>query len=457
MQLSKGDILSIIASGGGDSTGRNYFVPSKKRVIIEDAEIVDEIELEGGGSRFGHRIEFRNCRFIKPFILATKYSDTFDFERCQFDVIGFRWSMPKNFRECVAKRMELFGFSAGLAGYFVDAEDIYVEGSAVNAEFLRQLRPKRELSFYECQVSGVLSLGSSPVRLGKLELNSVTINDTFKIEHVNIEWLRFKDVKVERGGVVIEGGPVAHVVFDYVESKDFTLEFFNVRLGSSNWKWQDHYKKGSELALWMVSSIIGRIKMTHTDWSQVRCFIADVRVHNLDLLGSTLPNRVEPLGDEWKEVANFYGQLERYSREQGAMADAITYRSWGLRAYRKYLYRQRRDWLDQLTLLFSERISDYGSNWLRSLTWLFCSGFIGLAIIVALADDRVELFTWHQSSPQLMLSYFSYYLEFLSPLHARNFLGFELEGWPRVLDAVFRVWHGFVIYQVIRSTRKFVS
>jgi hypothetical protein len=212
----------------------------------------------------------------------------------------------------------------------------------------------------------------------------------------------------------------------------------------------------SKVSFLIQESRIPEIRWAFCDWSIVPMYIDDIEIKRVWLQGSSTPRKVIPVNGHWKEVVDFFGLLEANARLQGHMADAISNKSLALRSYRVYISNQRRDWSDRLNLWLSETISNYGSNLVRATAILIALSALLFNVIPVTSDDRIIYFCINQSSGQVLTKYIGYYLEFLSPVNASDFLDIRLSDLGIIIDNISRIIIGFIIYQVIRSTRKFV-
>jgi hypothetical protein len=273
-----------------------------------------------------------------------------------------------------------------------------------------------------------------------------------------VEWIRFWDVPLDHTFVRLEFCQVSHLHLNGLHAEQAYVSFKNVTFVEANTRAANEDSvTSSRPSVLILESKIQELKWSFCDWSKVRMKIGDIVIGKVKLQGSTTPRNIVPTNDQWKEVSDLFGLFESYARSQGHTADAITNKAKALRAYRFYLDKQGRDWVDRITLRLSECISDYGSNWLRALGVLLGTGLFLFVFVLWVSDNRISLGHIDFSTPSLALKYTSYFLEFLSPFHKSTFLDIELNPVSKLVDAVSRIWMGFVIYHLVRSTRKFVS
>jgi len=422
-------------------------------LVVEGEIVFENMELAR------NVITVTNVEFKHAFRLFDEHAKRFAFLYCRFHVLVLNKDiLPHSFGGNWIDILRLDSFLASAESLInYPANRIIVVNTIVDFNIGFCLRPERVLEFELCTFEGATLRQKSTKKelFERLSITECTANTTLTISGWHAEWLKISEVVAEN--IRFEYCSVSHLDMSSTIVKgatEFTsVSFHKASTQAANLNTEIKASKSFKL----IESEISEIKWSFCDWSKIEMYITDARVRKVWLHGSSGPREVIPLNGHWKEAVDLLGLFEANAKAQGHIADAITNRANALRAYRKYIFKQRRDWMDQATLWFSEVISDYGANWIRAIAVLLVTGMLTFMLLLEVADPRVTLFSIDNSTPGYVLTYTGYFLQFLSPIHKDNFLGVDLCGLGVIIDSVARIWLGFVIYQVVRSTRKFVS
>lgn len=446
---------------GSSSDGSSYMSDDGNSVIVEDHVVEGEVVLKGFGLA-SNNIPINKVTFEHAVRFEAQVVQWFAFLNCRFEALVIENSyLPRsigNNEICLLRLEDYSGSPETLIGY--PASRIIVSHTKVSHDLASCLRPSHELVFENCELQNATIRGSSSFEgkvLGKLQVSKCSTVGHLSISTCNIEWIQISELDLQET-MRFEFCAVSHLHLDNVQANGGAVDFGRVnfvkaRTTTAN---ENSYIK-SRVSFQLMESRFAEIGWSFCDWTNVPMYIDDIVVRKVRLQGSSTPRQIKPVNGQWKEVVDLLGLFEANSKGQGHIADAITNKANALQAYRVYLSKQRRDSLDRITLWFSEVISNYGANWLQAILIFILSGLLLFILLLGIADDRISLFHIDSSTPKLMLDYTVWFLEFLSPFHSKSFLGFELRGWGAIIDTIARVWLGFVIYQLIRSTRKFVS
>lgn len=430
-------------------------------LTIENYRVSGEVLLDAQ-ERICNNIRVSNVVFEHVVRLRSRHVQWFGFLSCQFQALVIEQDfLPRSVgnNQIGLLRLEKYkGDGHTLVGY--PAERIILVGTTVTSDIASGLRPKNVLEFEDCDLQNLTIRRGSEEENGlfeKLGISNCRVPDRLTISGWHLDWMQLSEVEVG-GSIRIEFCDVAHLHLDNLQGIDATVDFAHVSFITAQSKAANENSAiKSSSSLLLLESRLGELRWSFCDWSSVQMFIDDIVIRKVWLQGSSTPRRISPVNNQWKEVVDLFGLFEANARVQGHTADAISNKANALRAYRTYLSKQGRDPMDRVTLWLSEVVSDYGANWVKALSVLFSTGLALFLLLLAVADERVAFFCVDTSTPRFVLNYTVHFLEFLSPLHAANFLDLELNGWSRIIDIVARVWLGFVIYQLVRSTRKFVS
>ena len=100
---------------------------------------------------------------------------------------------------------------------------------------------------------------------------------------------------------------------------------------------------------------------------------------------------------------------------------------------------------DILTLKFNDWTNKFGLNWKRPLLWQLLPISIVFYALLLLTSGI----------PLLVIGHWGNYFEFLNPTHKTEFIGIYWNFWTYMIDFLFRIIEGLLIYQTIQAFRKY--
>jgi hypothetical protein len=96
---------------------------------------------------------------------------------------------------------------------------------------------------------------------------------------------------------------------------------------------------------------------------------------------------------------------------------------------------------DRITLWFNNWTNDFGLNWWKPLL-----------ILLVLTLLFYLLLLWSLDMPILNSDHWQYIIQFLNPIHKFDWvIGFL----PNLINVIFKVFEGLLIYQIIQAFRKY--
>lgn len=464
-RISADGFKHILRTGASPSTGKLYFGLGGSQLVINGVDVTGEVVLDGWDLATNY-IKLDGVRF-QHVRLEHEQVKNMHFYQCEFRALVIEDAyVPGSIDESQIEILRLENYSGpGSLLLKWPAAQIIVSHTTVSETLAEALRPSSSLHFVEGCSFQKLTLHQPDfdrtMPFTKFVISQCSISQQLQlsnwwIEEVTISELRFESA--ENSSLSFEFCRFSHLRMDNIEAYQSVVSFRNVSFEKKSTALADaNAFINTRMSLLILDSQFEEMRWAFCDWSRVPMVIENISVDKVRLQGSTTPRSILSTSKQWKEVADLYGQFESHARSQGHTADAITNRASALRAYRIYLSKQGRDYLDRITLWLSERISDYGSNWLRALTVLLGSSLILFVLLLLTTDSRIVFGRIDSSTSTLTLKYAGYFLEFLSPFHSSNFLELSFNPLGKIVDLISRIWIGFVIYQLVRSTRKFIS
>lgn len=109
---------------------------------------------------------------------------------------------------------------------------------------------------------------------------------------------------------------------------------------------------------------------------------------------------------------------------------------------------------DKVILLFSKTFSDYGQSFIKPLFWLLM-GHSFLFFIALLFNGFVPLhISFSEPSSDGFKQAFEKFFIYINPFRR---LETSLSGYLIILDLIMRIWSSYMIYNLIRASRRFIS
>lgn len=109
---------------------------------------------------------------------------------------------------------------------------------------------------------------------------------------------------------------------------------------------------------------------------------------------------------------------------------------------------------DKVILLFSKTFSDYGQSFIKPLFWLIVGHYI-LFLIALLFNgfDPLHISLSEPTSDGFEQAFEKFFI-YINPLRR---LETSLTGYLIILDLLMRIWSSYMIYNLIRASRRFIS
>lgn len=109
---------------------------------------------------------------------------------------------------------------------------------------------------------------------------------------------------------------------------------------------------------------------------------------------------------------------------------------------------------DKIVLYWSKLFSDYGQSFIRPLIWLLFGHLIMFIIAILLKGFEPLYISWNNANEEAFREAFEKYFLYINPLRK---LETTLPGYLIVLDLLMRIWSSYMIYNIIRASRRFIS
>jgi uncharacterized protein YjbI with pentapeptide repeats len=109
---------------------------------------------------------------------------------------------------------------------------------------------------------------------------------------------------------------------------------------------------------------------------------------------------------------------------------------------------------DKVILLFSKKFSDYGQSFIKPLFWLLMGHYILFLIALLLNGFDPVHISFSEPTSEGFEQAFEKFFIYINPLRR---LETSLSGYLIVLDLIMRIWSSYMIYNLIRASRRFIS
>lgn len=109
---------------------------------------------------------------------------------------------------------------------------------------------------------------------------------------------------------------------------------------------------------------------------------------------------------------------------------------------------------DKVVLHWSKFFSDYGQSFIRPLIWLLLGHLVMFFIAILLHGFEPLYISISNASEEAFRETFEKYFLYINPLRK---LETTLPGYLIVLDLLMRIWSSYMIYNIIRASRRFIS
>jgi hypothetical protein len=147
-------------------------------------------------------------------------------------------------------------------------------------------------------------------------------------------------------------------------------------------------------------------------------------------------NRLEKQQDTYRTLKNVTQANSDYPQ-------AIEFYAREMKNYKDLVKSNKNDYSlsDRITLWFNNWTNDFGLNWWKPLL-----------ILLVLTLLFYLLLLWSLDMPILNSDHWQYIIQFLNPIHKFDWvIGFL----PNLINVIFKVFEGLLIYQIIQAFRKY--
>jgi hypothetical protein len=279
------------------------------------------------------------------------------------------------------------------------------------------------------------------------EVSLIGINKGKKIRFENLKCDSFSFHNFKNEGELYFNGIVPKDIkndnkyFQIINSNLSNTEFYRVCFS--------HYKE-----LIIIDSFITDVIFIGCEWSNnIRAQYGPGYTEFEDALVS---GRLYNLW-EYKNIKEAYRQLKISMAKHSDKIQEMKFHSEELNFHNKTL-QWGKPWenvfWDKLILKGSYFFSDYGQSFIKPLFWLLLGHFVFFSIALLL-DGFIPLhISLYNPTSEGFCEAFEKFFIYINPL--RN-IETSFSGYLILVDLIIRIWASYMIYNIIRATRRFIS
>jgi hypothetical protein len=318
-----------------------------------------------------------------------------------------------------------------------------------------------ELTIDAIGISGMIRVSGEKSKIRKIMLKNQAINLNLAFEYFSVNTLSIHQFRNDTSFRMVNICPLEGELSSEISIFESYLgkgEFYNVNFESFSevniynahltdcsfvniiWKEGIHAQKGrgiwktdDEVALTNKISIIEKNK--NTDATKIMTLLSDPQVIQY-----------------FQKLREVYRQLKYAFSKQGDIVNEQKFHSLEMKAHYKTLSWEKNTGTKAIILL-SDKLSDFGQSISRPIIGLIVGhSFLLLLLIYFGGISNLELATCDATWSGFRQG-FNWFIKLINPLRR----GEELQGYYIALDITMRIWASYMIYNIIRASRRFIK
>lgn len=479
---------------------------TKYEITISDSIFEKRIIFNGGDY---NQVWFTNCRFKEEFRLNNgNFKSWLWLTGCDFDEdVKIYNGTYESFHYSGSSLKNKLSIKGGFfnhvnlyttdvsSGIEIDGLFILINYLSINAKGFQSIEI-RKCNINILKLHGVISSGSlflieniniynivfeKNINLGNIYLSNITVKkyltqyldkNISSIFDLPLNLVKDEKEDIERNIKRYQVEKISDYVNNYfVSNNDFLKRnrdiIYNSIFYSDGNVYKNSFVNVDQSEFKIIDSVLGKTLIKNLDFKLFdKLLFHSSDLSSISLINAFFPTRkgsVSSLLDKdlYKNLYHLYNDLYSVSSKQNNLKDKIEY----YKASQENLLLSSKGekwsfkkWSSVISISVSKLYSDFGQNWIQSLTiTVFIIGpiFYGLVLwsstdlMVDISKDGVEYF-YH--------NLLQYYPQFLNPTHKLTYFDnlFGLGKWTSLIDIISRVFIGIGIFETIRSFRKYV-
>lgn len=451
-KINSKDLRSLLRNPSKEILNGNE---EKREILFETYEIEDEFIILDDDVQLLYSLSFKNCIFKSEniiFIDGMICNKKLSFEYCSFSNSLFFQSGV--FKEEILLKYSDFENNDIHLGYCnfekiniscYNVEEIWFSGGKFESlrigDYLIGNHIQKLTIFSEPDEVGDFFITEQSFE--KIHLSGTNKNSEFNFSKIKCNNLLIDNFKNE-GSLNFYG----------IEPKDKGIGYFQI-LNSNLDNAQFYRASFSDYKeLIIIDSFITNTLFLGCKWSN------NVRaIHGPDSrsFDKSLKNGRKISNDENIAIREAYRQLKISMSNHSDKVQENRFYAQELVFYNKTL-NWGKPWQDtfwdKIILHWSKLFSDYGQSFIRPLIWLLLGHFILFILAIMLNGFESLAISLNNASVEAFRIAFEKYFLYINPLRK---LETTFTGYLIILDLFMRIWSSYMIYNIIRASRRFIS
>jgi hypothetical protein len=427
----------------------------KNSILFEAFEIEDEYIIIDNAVQLSFPLTFKNCMFKSEniiFIDGMICNKEFTFENCSFsNSLFFQGGVFK--KEILLKYCDLENNKIHLA--FCDFEKISISCYNVQEVWFaggkfQSLRIGDYLIGDHIKELTIFTKADEvgDVFVAEQSFDKIYLSGTNKDREFNFSKIKCNDVSIK--DFKNEGS----FNFYGIEPKNKALGYFQI-VNSNLDKAQFYRASFSDYKeLIIIDSFINETLFLGCKWSNNVRAISGPDTHSFD---ESLKTGRKISSKENIAIREAYRQLKVSMSNHSDKVQESRFYAQELVFYNKTL-NWGKPWedtfWDKVVLYWSKLFSDYGQSFIRPLISLLVGHLIMFIVAILLQGFEPLYISWSNASEEAFREAFEKYFLYINPLRK---LETTLPGYLILLDLLMRIWSSYMIYNIIRASRRFIS
>lgn len=428
------------------------------KLIIEDAVLFD--------SQYNYKITFEDCYFKNEFRILNAQLEYLNINRCYFDqqFTVARVKFNRIFQIINIKIKDKFTVYSGdfpeCNWSFQDKTRVIIQGGSFQKLSIGYWGGSHigDLHINSKELSGKIDISR---KIEKLQLTGDSDNTSYTLSNISLSFLSIYRFRNEKGFRIIDLNPLdineneIAITESYMGKAEFYdinfMNFKNLFIRDShlidcsftnvNWKYKIEP---------LFGKYGGQVDTTNTIREKIKRFEKRGEL--------SYPEQIEIINDPdvisfFKKQRETYRQLKYGLGKQGDIINEQKFHSLELNSHYKTLTFKKAP-ETKLILWFSYFFSDYGQSISRPLIGLLIGHwFLFLLLIITHYYPNISISLSHYNKEGFEFT-FGEYFRLINPLRRsdQEFVSFYV-----VIDILMRVWASYMIYNLIRATRRFIK
>lgn len=347
-----------------------------------------------------------------------------------------------------------------MSNCFVEG-DIDFHSAQIATMVLNLVYSKNKISFYGCDIKKA-ECDLYDGRYLDIRLNSMT-DCRFELFNTRFEYLNLIDIK---GNVSIRGevsqvkiigvNDNASFIFDRLGTDTFLVDSLRNQNG---FKLYSIYNlSNSDTSFTITNSYLGKAEFYDINLGAFDT-VKFTRTHLIDcsFIDVTWNYELNTAYDADIDVLSSRETFRQLKYALGKQGDTINEQKFHILEMKTYLksldLKNWKNWGTYLIIKLSDVTSDFGQSLGKPFGWLLL-GHLGLFLIAMLVKlSSVHISLTNPSLSALNTAVYEY-LYLINPLHKTEDLP---KDWTIIIDILMRIWSSYMIYNIIRASRRFIK